>query len=816
MRWVLQDWRVGLRMLLKKPGFTALAIVTLALGIGANTAIFSVVNAVLLRPLQFPEPERLVTLWERNPKQGYEENVASPPNFVEWRQQSRAFERISAFTFDAKFNLSGDERPEPVQGTRVSADLFATLGVDPVRGRLFLPQEEEPGRDQVAILGYGLWSRRFGGDPRIVGRPITVDGRSLTVVGVMPRGFDFPGGTGIVLDSFSNPPAELWIPLALDPKDLAQRSNHWLQAIGRLRPGVTIEQAGAEMDAIERGIEEHNPKDYVGSGVKLVPLYDQVVGGVRPALLILLGAVGFVLLMACGNVANLLLVRATARQREMSIRAALGATRAALVRQLLIESLLLAACGGAAGALLALWGLDALAAMIPQSIPRSGDIGVDGRVLGFTLIISILAALLFGLAPALHASRGNLTDALQEGSRGSAGGLHRNRLRNGLVVSEIALALVLLIGAVLTIQSFVRLRRVSPGFNPRNVLTMELSLPRLRYPRGAERGAFVQRLVEEVTNLPGVESAGVVTHLPLAGGSMNYALTVEGYASPDPAKALSAEYRAVSPGYFAAMGIRLIRGRPFTDRDTAAAPHVLIVNEAVERRYFGDQDALGRKLTLGFDGWTGEIVGVIRDVRHTALDAGVLDEVYGPYAQTPFWPFMSLALRTRGDPLALAAAVRQRVLTIDRDQAVARVRTMERVLAESVAQPDFRMRLLSLFGLMALVLATVGVYGVMSYTVTERMREIGVRMALGAQRRDVLRLVLEKGMRLTLAGVAVGLAGAFVLARVLQGLLFGTSATDVRTFTCVALALAAVGLLACWLPARRATRVDPAVALRYE
>jgi putative ABC transport system permease protein len=515
-------------------------------------------------------------------------------------------------------------------------------------------------------------------------------------------------------------------------------------------------------------------------------------------------------------VANLLLVRATARQREMSIRAALGASRAALVRQLLVESLLLAACGGAAGALVTLWGLDALAAVIPQSIPRSGDIGVDGRVLGFTLIISILAALLFGLAPALHASRGNLTDALQEGSRGSAGGLHRNRLRNGLVVSEIALALVLLIGAALTIQSFVRLRRMSPGFNPRNVLTMELSLPRVRYPRGAERGAFVQRLVEEVTNLPGVESAGVVTHLPLAGGNMNYALAVEGYASPDPGKSLSADYRAVSPGYFAAMGMRLVRGRTFSERDTAATPHVLIVNEAVARRYFGDQDALGRKLTLGFDDWTGEIVGVIRDVRHTALDAGVLDEVYGPYAQTPFWPFMSLALRTRGDPLTLAAAVRQRVLTIDRDQAVARVRTMERVLAESVAQPRFRMRLLSLFGLLALVLATVGIYGVMSYTVTERTREIGVRMALGAQRHDVLRLVLEKGMRLTLAGVAVGLAGAFALARVLQGLLFGTSATDVKTFAWVALGLAAVALLACWLPARRATRVDPAVALRYE
>ena len=814
---VLQDLRLGVRMLLKQPGFTALAVATLALGIGANTVIFSVVNAVLLRALPFSEPGRLVTLWERNPEQGYEENAVSPPNFVEWRQQSRAFERLSAFTFDASLNLSGGERPEPVHATRVTADLFATLGVEPLLGRAFLPEEEQPGRDAVAILGYGLWTRQFGADPGIVGRAVLADGRSVTVVGVMPRGFDFPGGTGVILDSFTNPAADLWIPLALDQRDLAQRSNHWLQVIGRLGPGVTLERAGSEMNAIEQGIEQRNPKDYVGSHVKVVSLAAQVVSGVRPALLVLLGAVSFVLLMACGNVANLLLVRATARQHEITIRAALGASRGMLVRQMLVESLLLAGCGGAAGMLLALWGLDVLAAVIPGSIPRSGDIGVDGHVLVFTTAVSVLAALLFGLAPALHAVRGNLSETLRAGSRGSAGGgPHRVRLRSFLVVSEIALALVLLVGAALMIQSFARLRHVSPGFDPHDVLTMRLSLPRVRYPDGADRSVFVQRLVEEVRSLPGVQSAGVVTHLPLAGGSMNFALGVEGYTPPDPRKSLSAEYRAVSPGYFGALGIRLTQGRPFTEQDTGQAPHVVIVNEALVRRIFGNQDPLGRTLTMGFDNWTGRIVGVIRDVRHTALDAQVLDEVYGPYTQTPFWPFMTLAIRTQGDPLSLAGPVRDKLMGIDSQQAVAQVRTLEQVLAESVAQPRFRTGLLSLFGLLALALAAVGIYGVMSCTVTERTRDIGVRMALGARSGDVLRLIVGQGMRLTAIGMALGLAGAFGLARVLEGLLFGTSATDAKTFLWVALGLAAVALTACWLPARRATKVDPVVALRYE
>lgn len=812
---ILREFLLGVRLLMRKPGFTALAVGTLALGIGGASTMFSIADAVLLRPLPFPEPQQLATVWERNPKEGYEENAAAVPNFLDWRQRSQSFTDLAAYTFDERFNLSGAESAVPVQGSHVSVNLLSVLEVTPILGRGFLPSDNQAGSEPVALIGHDLWQRRFGGDPTILGTKIKLDGSAATIVGVMPAGFQFPGGTGTVGGFFTNPPADIWLPLTFSPNDLTQRSNHWLQVIGRLRAGVTFDQASLEMNEVQRRIAEENPEAYVGSHIKLVPLTAQAVSHVRPALLMLLAAVGFVLLMACANVANLLLVRAAARRREMAIRTALGASRTRLLRQLLTESVALAATAAVVGSLLAMWGLEVLATWLPQDVTRGEAIGLDWRTVAFTVLISALAVGVFGLTPALQSASVDVSGGLKEGSRSMTAGAERSRLRRILIVSEFALALMLLLGAGLLFQSFFRLQSVSPGFRTQKLLTMELTLPRTTYPR-LQRAAFQKALLDRVEALPGVVAAGAVTHLPLSGSNMNFALAIEGQAPPATGPSRSADYRAVSPDYFRTMGITVERGRGIAASDTKDAPAVLVINETLARSYFGKADPIGRRLTLGFNNYTGQVVGVIRDVHHESLATPAREEVYGPFEQTPFWGIFSLVVQTEQDPLAMAPKVQEQLRSVDADLSAARVRTMEQVLDSSVAQPRFRTELLGVFAGIALLLAAVGIYGVISATVSERTRDIGIRMALGAQRGDVLRMVLGQGMTPALVGLALGTAGALAVTRLLSSLLFEVSATDLTTFVGAAVLLSLLALLACYIPARRAAGLDPLVALREE
>jgi putative ABC transport system permease protein len=809
----LKDLRYGFRSLLKRPGFTCILVITLALGIGANTAIFSVVNAVLLRPLPFQDPDRLVTLWERNPKQGYDQNPPAAGNYMDWRDQNRVFAQMAIYAPSKKFNLSIEDQPERIMGAAVSASLFAVLGVNPAQGRVFSPEEEQPGRDQVVLISHSLWQRRFAAEGNLVGRTITLDNKSYTIIGVMPENFRFPGGTGTVLGTFTAAPADLWVPLALDAAALRQRSSHSLNVIARLKPGVTTGEASVEMDGIQQRLEQQYPTFYVGSNVKLVPLGEQVVGGARRVLLVLWCAVAFVLLIGCANVANLLLSRAAARSTEMAVRAALGAGRLRLIRQVLTESLLLSFAGGIAGAMLAAWGVHALSTTVPNSFPRREEIAIDVWVLAFTLLISILTGVIFGLAPALQSTRIDLLQALKARGKSSAG-RQSHRLRSFLVTAEMALALVLLIGAALMIQSFLRLQHVSPGFKTDHLLTMELSLPSAKYPR-EQRPAFFEQLLERSRALPGVVAVAASKHLPLSGDNMNFAFDVEGRPFP-PGKSPGADCRFVTPEYFNALGIPVIKGRAFNTGDGSQAPHVLLINEAMARRFFPGEEPLGNRLRLGIDGFTGEIVGIVGDVKHVGLDAKVNEEVYAAYSQAPFWTDMSLIVRTSGEPLSVAGAVRNELRILDKQVPTGRVRTMEAVVAESVAQPHFRTLLLGLFGIAALVLASVGIYGVMSYAVNQRTHEIGIRMALGAQVGDVRTMVIKNGMKLALIGVAIGLGGAFALTRLMASLLFGVTATDGATFSIVSVILVLVALIACYIPARRATKVDPLVALRYE
>jgi putative ABC transport system permease protein len=815
MQTLLQDFRYGIRILMKNPGFSAVAVLTLALGIGANTAIFSVVNAVLLRPLPFREPGRLVAVWEGSPKQGYEENPPAAANFLDWRAQNRVFEQMAIFdSYFNRFNLTAGDRPEQVVGVAISANLFQVLGVSPLLGRAFLPEEEQPGRDQVVLLSYGLWQRRFGADPNLVGKAVALNARSCTVVGIMSPGCQFPGGFGGIVGAY-NKPADLWVPLALDANAWSQRSSHYLQVIARLKPGKGLEQARAEMNTLQHGIEQQYPNAFVGSHVKLIPLHTQMISGIRPALLVLLGAVAFVLLIACANVANLLLARARARHREMAIRAALGASRSRVIRQLLTESLPLAILGGVLGTLLALWGMEILVAASPGDIPRIKEVQIDDWVLGFTLLVSVLTGMIFGLAPALEASRPNLNESLREGGRSATEGLHRNRIQSLLVVGEVALALMLLAGAGLMIQSFLRLQQVDPGFRTGRLLTLDLTLPDAKYSKEQQQADFFRQLLARIQTLPGVQSVGAATALPLTGNRENYGIGIEG-RPPEPLEKMpTAEYRAISPDYFGTLGIPLLKGRTFTERDRKDSPPVAVINESLARRYFADEEPLGKRLLIGHGRSQPQIVGVVGDVRHLGLDAEIQPEVYEPYLQVP-WPSMTLAIRTSADPTSLAAAVRSEVLAIDTEQPLANVRTMDQILADSVAQPRFRTLLLGLFGAVALALAAVGIYGAISYSAAQRTHEIGIRMALGAQKRDVLKLVVRQGMLLTLTGVVIGLAGSFGLSRVLSSLLFGVTATDPATFVGVSSLLVGVALLASYLPARRATQVDPMVALRYE
>ncbi|MGE0129992.1 MAG: ABC transporter permease [Blastocatellales bacterium] len=809
MQTIWQDLRYGARMLLKSPNVTLIAIITLALGIGANTAIFSVANTALLRPLPYQNPGDLVMVWETAPKLGFPHNDVAPANFLDWRDQNQVFTQIAAFG-GASLSLTGRGEPERIEGARVSASLFPLLGVAPALGRVFNEQEDRFEAPGVIVLSHGLWHRRFGGDPGVVGQNLTLDNRPYTVVGVMPAHFRFPGRE-----------QEFWMPMGFNPDEAAGRGDHYLSVVARLKPGVTRRQAQTEMDAIAARLQQQYPRTNTDQGVALVPLHEEFAGAIRKPLLILLGVVGFVLLIACANVTNLLLARATLRAQELTIRAALGASRLRLTRQLLTESILLALSGGAVGALLAIWGVDLLETLVPENLAQARDIVVDGRVLGFTAVVSLLTGVVFGLAPALQVSRPNLTEALKEGGRGGAGGESRGRLRGALVIGEIALSLVLLTGAGLMIKSFYRLTSVDPGFQPDKALTMRMQLSGEKYGDPVKRREFYDRMLQQAQSLPGVQSAGVITQLPLTTQGLHFSFSLEGQPPMPAANLPQAAFRVISRDYFRAIGIPLLRGRSFTPQDTADAQAVVVINRTMAERFWPTQEALGKRFKVGAsDGqnpWM-VVVGVVGDVRQSSLDQALKPEMYVSHLQDRRFFAMprDLVVRTTGDPISMAAAVRAEIWKLDKDLPLFRVRTMEQILSESVAAQRFNMLLLTVFAALALLLAAIGIYGLMSYATAQRTHEIGIRLALGARASDVLRLVMRQGVILTISGVAVGLAGAFALTRVMTGLLFGVSATDPLIFTLIASLLTLVALLACYLPARRAAKVDPMVALRYE
>jgi putative ABC transport system permease protein len=803
-----QDLRYGFRMLLKKPGFTVVAVLALALGIGANTAIFSVIYTVLLSPLPYQNPSRLVWIWETNPTSDIKTEPASLPNFNDWRTQSQSFEGMAAFAKSA-LTLTSEREPERIRAAIVSANFLSVLGVEPVLGRNFIAEENEPGKNRVVILSYSLWQRRFGASAGILNQTIMLSGNPYTIVGVLPPSFKIP--------STDEPMAtELFVPLAFDFQQ-SQRRADYLGVVARLKPGVEPAQAQAELTTVAARLEQQYPDTNAGWTARLLPLHERMIGDVRAALWLLMGVVAFLLLIACANVANLLLARSAARQQEIAIRRALGADRMRLIRQFLTESVMLSLVGGILGSVLAMWGVEVLVALSPGNIPRLDEVRLNWQVLAFTLGVSMLTGIVFGLVPALHATDPNLTETLKEGGRSSTGGIRGNRLRSSLVISEIAIALVLLIGAGLIIKSFIRLQEVDPGFHPERIMTADLALPRARYKEDAQVIAFYNQFLGRVASQPGVESVAAITALPLGGGGDVAGFAIEGRPDPPPNQVVDAEYRVITPAYFATMGIPLIHGEGFTERHTADASRVMIINETMARRYFSGEEPIGKRINLGdpqSDPWR-TIIGIVKDVRHEGLDTAPYPQMYSPFAQFPR-NAMTLVARSSGEPLSLTPNIRSELAAIDRDQPLTNVRTMEQVMSHSIARQRFNMTLIAIFSIVGLVLASVGIYGVMSYSVTQRTHEIGIRMALGAQRSDILKLVVGQGMLLALIGVGVGLAIALALTRVMASLLFGVSATDPLTFGIVAVLLGAVAMLACFIPARRAMRVDPMVALRYE
>jgi putative ABC transport system permease protein len=805
---LLQDIRYAFRMLAKKPGFTIAAVLAVAIGIGANTAIFSVVNAVLLRSLPYKDPDRLTIVLSHKRDSLRGSGSAAFLDVVDWEKQNQSFEEMAVFR-SMGYTLTGVGEPERITGGRVSADFFPLLGVEAIEGRTFRPEEDQRGAERVVVLGHGLWQRRFGGDLSIIGQSLTLNAEGHTVIGVLPPDFKFP------LDVSD---AEMWTAVAHDGDLLEERGAHYLKVIGRLKPGVSINEAQLEMNEIASRLEQQYPAENTGRIVNLNPMYEHLVSGIRRSLIILLGAVALVLLIACSNVANLMLARAAARTKEIAIRTALGASRRRVVRQLLTESLVLALLGGGAGLLLALWGIELLIKMGPRDIPRLDDISIDGTVLWFTAAASILTGIIFGLVPALKASKPDLNRSLKEGSRGTSESFNRYSLRNLLVVVQMALTLVPLVGAGLLVKSFLRLQQVNPGFVSENVLTMKVSLPAM-FDEGDKAALFFKQATERMESIPGVESVGAVTVLPLIGTNNRTSFNIKSRPYPENQEPL-AEFRAITPNYFRAMGIEVIRGRTFTEHDVKGKPGVIIINETMARRFWPDEDPLGQIMSIGVSvseneptEW--EIVAIAGDLKHFSLDSEAVPEMYIPHTQQP-WTSMTLVARSSMDPAQLAAAMRGQVLSVDRNQPVSDLRTMNEIVRRSIAQQRFYMLLLALFAVMALVLAAVGVFGVMSYSVTERTREIGIRMALGAQTRDVLRYVVGQGMVFTLAGVVIGLVGSFLLTRFMTNMLYEVDAFDPVTFASISLLLALVALLACYIPARRATKVDPMVALRYE
>ena len=797
------DLRYGLRLLSKQPSFTVVAIIALALGIGANTAVFSVVNTVLLRPLPYAEPDRIVSVSENNLPQGLNQFPVSPATFLDWQEQNQVFEQIAATARWTPSLLANDE-PERLNGARVSASLFTLLGIRPVVGRGFLPDDERPPGQPVVVISHGLWQRRFGADPKTVGRTIWLDGVSFLVVGVMPSSFQYPGRS------------DVWTTPAFPPSYNTARGAHYLWAIARLKPDVSLEKSRTEMNTIAGRLEQQYPDYNKEWGVSVQPLYDDIVGDVRPALLILFGAVGFVLLIACANVANLLLARAAGRQKEIALRAGLGASRGRVIRQLLTESLPLSVIGGGLGLLLAFWGTKALLALSPNSIPRSHEFAIDGLVLSFTLLISLLTGVACSLMPALQMSKPNISETLKETSRGISGG--RQRMRNLLMISEIALSLVLLIGAGLLIKSFLRLQQENLGFTPSNILTLPLSLTQVKYRSPEQQIVFFQQLLMRIKALPGVQSVGATTSVPSA-MDFTYNFEIEGRPPIAQGALPSAKFYVITPDYFQTMSIPVLHGRAFTEQDVVGAARVVVINETLARHYFPNENPLGKRINIT-DGppTMREIVGVVSDIKQIGLDQATPPQIYESYFQNPF-SSMSLMIRTANSPASLTTALRSAMRSVDQDQPISNLKTLEQVLADSIANRTFSLILFSTFAVMALLLAAVGIYGVMSFLVTQRFHEIGLRLALGAKRSDVLKLIIGQGIVSGTIGVTLGLLASLALAKGLGSyseLLYKVSVTDPTIFSMIPLILFMVSALACLIPAWQATKLDPMTALRCE
>lgn len=794
-----QDIQYGIRALVKRPAFTAALVLILALGIGANTAMFSTINSILLRPLPFEDPARLVTVWETVPQKGFDKSTISAPTFAQWQTQNTVFEQMAIYAADTQV-LTGAGEPERIPSAQVSPNFFSVLGVQPTLGRTFAAEENQPGRDHVAMLSHSLWQRRFNSDQSVIGRTLVLSNANYTVVGILPQNFQFIE------------PAEIWSPLSTEDERQNCDACPFFTVIARLKKDQSLEQARAGMTVLAGQLQQQQQEP---KGVNLIKLEDHLVAGVRRSLLILLATVSFVLLIACINVANLLLARTGERQKEFAVRAAMGATRLRLIRQLIIESVIVALLGGVLGLALARWCMVVVSALIPQGVLHD-PIVLDLRVLGFTFLLSLLTGIVFGLIPAIQASKVEFNELLKDNARGSTGGVHHTYLRRLTIISEVALSLLLLVGAGLMIKSFLQLQRTSPGFKPDNLLTARVFLNADDYPGPQQKAAFFQQALQQLETIPGVQSVGATTTLPLSGANMTFKFSVDGQVAKASAEKVPAQYRAISPNYFRTMGVALIQGREFTDNDQSNAPGVVVINETLARRAFPAGDALGKHITITYGKPTSrEIVGIVGDVKHLRLNEEAKPEMYVPYSQNP-WAFMTFVMRTEVPPNDLVSVLRQRIWSVNKNQPIDKILTMNQILYESVAQPRLSAFLLGVFAALAFLLSAVGIYGVMSYLVSQRTHEMGIRMALGARSADIFKLVIKQGMTNVLFGIVVGLILSLIATRILAGLLYGISATDPVTIIQASLLLAGTALLACVIPARQATRSDPLTALRTE